>query len=243
MPRQRSLFRFQPPFRFIADQLLGVPEFRTNLKKVASLPEAEFSSVATSLNEHPNFIVAADVVEILQKNIRSTEAETLARTLLQLNSSIRNTEEPKEKALEELCGALGKYPNEFSSGDVSVLRTRLQTLILQPLGFKRQKKAETLAEATGADLNDLNIICDVRPVFDDDRKEIDGALIIPILAIEILELDGALSSVECRLTEKQLDDLCKVALLAKQKIAVIKTLLSTKLIALARVFEPAGKEE
>jgi len=243
MPRQRSFFRFQPPFRFIAEQLLGGTEFRSNLKKIVTLPEPEFSSTATALNTHPNFLVAADVAEILQKNISSTQTDTVARTLLQLNSSIRNTQEPEEKALEELCSALGKYAEEFPPDDVKVLRARLQKLVLAPLGFKRQKKAEILAEATGADLNELNIICDIRPVFDEDRKEIDGALIIPTLTLEVLELDGGLSSVECRLTEEQLDDLCRISLLAKQKMVAIKTLLTAKSIAWARVFETARKEE
>jgi hypothetical protein len=244
MPRQR--FFYGPPFRFIAERLLQEEGLRAGLKQIVSLPDLEFSSLAAALDAHPNFLTTADVTEIVQKHVSSEVSEGLTRTLLRLNSAIRNAQEPEDEAdeaLEVLCAAIAKFPADFPRDSVEVLKVRLRGLVLAPRGFKRQKKAETLAEATGADLNELNIICDIRPVFDDARKEIDGALVIATLTLEILELDGRSSSVECRLTEKQLDDLYKVSVLAKQKLVAIKTLLNAKSIPWARVFETTRTEE
>ena len=241
MPRRRLVY--QPPFRFIADRLLEAKPFREDLNQIANLPEPEFSSLSEALGTHPNFLTAGDVEETVQKIVSSELAGRLARGLIRLNSAIRSAQEPEQAALDALCAALGRFPNDFSGDTVEVIRVRLRTLLLAPSGFKRQKKAETLADATGADLNDLNIICDIRPVFDDERKVVDGALVITTLTLEIIELDGRISSVECRLTEKQIDDLCRVSLVAKQKLDVIKTLLNTKSVPWARVFETARTEE
>ncbi len=142
-----------------------------------------------------------------------------------------------------LCIAADKYSSDFPESKNSALKERVRKLVLAPRGFKRQRKAETLAEATGADLSDINVICDIRPVFDNERKEIEGAVVISTLTLEILEPDGKLSSVECRLTERQLDDLYTVALNAKQKLTAIKNLLATKSIPRATVFQMTTTEE
>jgi hypothetical protein len=243
MARQRSLFGFGPPFRFIADRLLQDPEFRSDLRQVVNLPEEKFRSLASALDAHPNFLVASDVAAIAQKEVAGTEAEPLARALLRLYLSLRTTQEPEEEALDGLCAAVIKHSADFPRDKIDDLKLRVQRLVLAPRGFKRQQKAEALAEATGADLNEVNIICDIRPVFDDQRKEIEGAVVISTLTLEITELDGTLSSVECCLTEKQLDDLCKVSLNAKQKLVAIKNLLASKSIPRAPVFEIAPAEE
>jgi hypothetical protein len=226
MARQRSLFGFAPPFRFIADRLLQDAEFRSDLKKIVDLPESKFDSLAAALDTHPNFLVAPDVVAITQQELSSADAEPVARALLRLYSSMRGTQEPGEEALGGLCTAAAKHTSDFPGNKNGVLKHRVEKLFFAPPGFKRQQKAETLAEATGADLSEVNIICDIRPVFDNARKEIEGAVVISTLTLEILELDGRLSSMECRLSEKQLDDLCTVSLNAKQKLAAIKNLLA-----------------
>jgi hypothetical protein len=241
MPRHRLVY--QPPFRFIAERLLSEKGSREDLKQVASLSEPEFSSLAASLAAHPNFLTAGDVGEIVQRNVSGEVAEALARALIRVNYAIRSAQETEEEALRTLCGTLDRFPQDFPREAAEVIKARLPVLLLAPKAFKRQKKAEALADATGADLNALNIICDIRPVFDEEKKEVDGALVISTLTLEIIELDGRVSSVECRLTEKQIDDLCKVSLFAKQKLEVIKTLLNAKSIPWARVFDATRTEE
>ncbi len=243
MARQRSVFGFAPPFRFIADRLLQDAGFLSDLKKVVDLSNANFESLAAELQAHPNFLIASDVSAIAQKVLSGPDAEAIARALLRLHTVLRGTEETDEEALAGLCAAAAKHADAFPEHKVTILKNRVQKLVLGPPGFKRQQKAETLAEATGADLSDLNIICDIRPVFDDARKQIEGALVISTLTLEILGLDGTLSSVECRLTEKQLDDLCRVSLNAKQKLEAIKKLLDDKSIPTAMLFQVNTNED
>jgi hypothetical protein len=243
MARQRPLFGFAPPFRFIADRLLLEAEFRSELKEVVTLPEDKLLSLAAALDAHPNFLTAPDVAAITQEVVQGSQAEHLAQALLRLYLSMRSTQEAEEEILEGLGAAVARYREDFPPDKIAVLKLRVQKLLFAPGGFRRQQKAETLAEATGADLNELNIICDIRPVFDSARREIEGAVVISTLTLEITELDGKVSLVECRLSEKQVDDLCKVSLNAKQKLAAIRNLLSSKEIATATVFESQMEEK
>ena len=242
MARSRTLFGFAPPFRFIAERLLLDAEFRSDLNRIVNLPEEEFRNLADAFDAHPNFLTPSGVALLAKKTV-TAEADPFANSLNRLYLSMRSAQEPEEEALEGLCAAVAKQSTEFPPEKIGVLKLRVQRLLLTPLGLKRQQKAETLAEATGADLNEVNIICDIRPVFDNDRKKIEGAVVISTLTLEISELDGKLTSVECRLTESQVDDLCKVAINAKQKLAAVKDMLATKSIPMATVFDIFTAEE
>lgn len=238
MPRQRFWYGFGPPFSYIADRLLQEEQFREELRQIARLPEEKFSAISSALQAHPNFLVSTDVAAILKKNLPEPDAESITRTLLRVNRTIRNTQETAKEALGIFVAAMAEQSKEFPPETIQILEPRLNALILMPRGFSRQKKAEELAEATGADLTEFNIICDIRPVFDEDRKEIEGALAVTTLTLDILQLDGRVASIECRLTENQLDDIIRKSTAAKQKVVAIKALLATKMISQTRALEP-----
>ena len=52
------------------------------------------------------------------------------------------------------------------------LTERLRKLMAEPTGLAKQFKAQRLVGATGAELDDFRIICDIRPIFDQKREEL-----------------------------------------------------------------------
>ena len=71
-----------------------------------------------------------------------------------------------------------------------LLADRIEKLVAVPAGLARQYKAEQLAEATGTELEDLQVICDLRPVFNEERSEIEGAIPISTLKLDVLGPNG-----------------------------------------------------
>ena len=58
------------------------------------------------------------------------------------------------------------------------------SIVIKPYpGLHRQAKAQKLSEATGLRLEHLEIICDLRPVFDDERESVEGVIPYTIVCL------------------------------------------------------------
>lgn len=221
------------PFSFIAPRLAKEDEFRADILGIVRMPEEQFSALSAALAGFPSFLDKAAVESIVVQVTGSSSAKTAA-LIYRLNQLLRSSSDPVEGAVRVLIEELSKYEQEFPEQVIGALRERITALILTPRGFDLQKKAEMLAEATGAELADFSIICDVRPVFDNERKKIEGAVALTTLRLELYESDGSLLPVECRLTEPQLERLAKIVDTARGKLAAIQQLLETKDLPLAK---------
>jgi hypothetical protein len=219
------------PFTFIASGLVKGGEFRADVLGIVGMPEEQFSALSAALAGFPSFLDKAAIESIVAQVTGSSSTKTAA-LIYRLNQLLRSSSDPVEVAVRVLIEELSKY-KEFPEQVIAVLRERLKALFLTPRGFDLQKKAEMLAEATGAELADFSIICDVRPVFDNERKKIEGAVALTTLRLELYQSDGSRLPVECRLTEPQLERLAKIVDTARGKLAVIQQLLETKDLRLA----------
>ena len=89
-------------------------------------------------------------------------------------------------------------------------------------------------DATGAELDECQIICDIRPIFDEGRDHVEGAIPLTTLRLEFSNPDGESQVVEMRLTEKQLQDLLKKFAIAQRKLNAIKALLHTQAVTIPK---------
>ena len=78
------------------------------------------------------------------------------------------------------------------------------------------------------------MICDLRPVFNEERSEIEGAIPISTLKLDVLGPNGMPDRIEVRLTEAQVADLFEKAHYAQTKLSAIKRMLNKNSIALPR---------
>jgi hypothetical protein len=236
MPRSRIIFPLgiapdAMPFSFIASRLVKNDEFRADISGIAKMPDDQFRTLTVALANFPSFLDKAAVDETIAKVTPRTDAKTAA-FVSRLNEVVRSSSDSVERAVELLIEELGKH-EEFQQNLSGILQERIKALLI-PRGFDLQKKAELLAEATGAELANFAIICDVRPVFDDDRKKIEGAVAVTTLRLELYQPDGNKVPIECRLTEPQLARLAKVVETAQGKLSAITNLLETKNVPLAK---------
>ena len=100
----------------------------------------------------------------------------------------------------------------------------IATLLLEPyLGFQRQQKAGRLEKATGQRLTQLDLICDLRPVFDEERKTIEGWLPLTHLKVVATSESGLPVMFEAVMSEFQIRSLQKAADSAIRKLECLKS--------------------
>ena len=234
MARER-IFPLLPnklPFSFYAQRLVEDAKFRADLRQLSDLTPEQFDQLSSALAAYPTFLNKQVLGELVGNSVPNADAR-LTGLIWRLNQMMRASAESLTDALQSLISLLSGKSDEFPKATVDLLKVRIQALILNPVGFSRQSKAEILSEATGAELAEIRVICDIRPVFDIERKTVEGAVAISTLLVELYEPDGSIKAVECRLTEIQLNRLAKRITEAQGKLAAIKDLLKQKGIPLA----------
>jgi hypothetical protein len=103
-------------------------------------------------------------------------------------------------------------PNELSD------LKRLLPLIVRPYPARqRQAKAERLAVATGLRAETVDLVCDIRPVFDDSRTNVEGVIPFTTLKVVASGVDKFPVSFEAVLSASDV-----LALLKKAEDAVAK---------------------
>ena len=228
-------FRFSisgPPFGFIVQQLMDDDDFKKDARQLLGIEQERFEALADALVANDSFLDRDAVRSLAASHLgEAAEASQISHAIWRFAEILRDADQALDKAFAILREAINEQLEDFSKEEKEELLTRLQRLCVNPLGFNRQHKAERLAEATSKELENLQIICDIRPVFNEDRSEIEGAIPATLLQISFDDI-GTSSSLDIRLTESQLRDLEDKVGSARKKLRVIKDFLVAKSVAM-----------
>ncbi|MGD0899746.1 MAG: hypothetical protein ABR915_18085 [Thermoguttaceae bacterium] len=237
----RSVFG-SPPFAFIVQYLATDDDFLSDAKTLLAIPESPYNALKDALAQEEEFLDRGAVDKVTSRTLGPGKpASDVSRFVWRLHTLLRGeSDEPLEKSVNLLREAIQERSKKLTSPEKDELARRIVELVATPAALARQHKAETLAGATGKEVGSLQLICDIRPVFDEHRSKIEGAVVVSILRLDLLEADGSVSSVEARLDEQQIADLCTTAEFARNKIAVIKRSLDEKGIPMPYVSSPAN---
>jgi hypothetical protein len=126
--------------------------------------------------------------------------------------------------MEDLATAIRDKTEGLSIPERDQVADRIKALISNATGLAKQCKARQLVDATGSELEKIQVICDLRPIFDEDRKRIEGVVPLSLVRLEYKSLTGDTEVVELRITEKQIDEFQSKLAMAKKKIGLIKHL-------------------
>jgi hypothetical protein len=130
----------------------------------------------------------------------------------------------------------------LESSDRRKLIDRLRALAAEPIGLAKQYKARQLVDATGSELDEFQLICDIRPIFDHGRERIEGAVPLSVLRLDYSLPDGESAVVEVRVTEKQLEELGTSIATAKRKLTLIKELIESQRLPIPRTKSTVTEE-
>ena len=191
---------------------------------------SEIQAIRNDLESTTGFIDRTKLHEVMHSRLPNEEqAKGLVRFIMFFKErtpqarDLRTVEESTDQWLKNIEAWINDTPEQdvIEKEQLPDLVERLN-IILAPLpGFKRQAKAEKLTTVTGQPLEGFELICDIRPVFDEDQSEIEG--MIPYTTLRIVSEDAAGLPVafEVILTEQNVHQLFDATSKAKKKLCQI----------------------
>ena len=159
-------------------------------------------------------------------------AERVYRLISQLDEILRQTESSLEnlfKGMEKAVASTEDAENPpLTSEQLDDVKERLSIVIQAYPGLQRQAKAQRLSEATGHRLESVEIICDLRPIFDERRDSIEGVIPYTILKVVCTGPDGLPIMMEAILSQADVEGLAKKSEAALKKLDRLRSVLGEK---------------
>lgn len=224
-----------PPIGAVMDYFLKDSDFGSFVASISDLDAPHFDDLRSHLERVSPFLdrdsLSSNVVSILGD---SDATRNIIAHLWLLSQLFREADEPFAKCVEIFKKQMLKS-EKFGTTEEhrTSVALRILALTASPSGFDLQFKAQQLSVATGVGMRQCQFICDVRPVYSTDRSNIDGAIVMTTLRLNLD--DETEQGIDIRLTESQLHDLVGKASIAEAKLQALKSLLEKREVVLARV--------
>ncbi len=232
----------KPPFSYLADHLAQDADFLDDAQQILKLDEDACVRLATQLANADTFLSRPDV-EVAVAAVLGEHSEQIASIIYRLGDIVHDADMDAGKAMDALSKAIEEKAEKLEPQQRRTLTERLRKLIAEPTGLAKQFKAQQLVCAIGAELADLRIICDIRPIFDQKHERIDGAIPLATLRLEYNTADGDSAVLELRVTERQIAKFGERIADASLKLRMIKELLATNNVIVPRTESTITEDE
>ena len=212
----------------------GIPDgLIRDAKVLLGIDEEVLTAVRGDLEAFAGFLDKRAIKGVLTSRVQNSDAcEALTRLIAGIDSRLRALGQTPKSFLSQIDDWLNEKENHakglLSREEFDQLKPRLSTLIQPYPGLNRQAKAERLSEATGLPLEKIDIICDLRPVFDESRERVEGIIPFTTLKVVCKGVDGLPVAIEAILTQQDVVQLANASAEAKKKLARLRGLLQEK---------------
>lgn len=199
----------------------GVPtQMIQDLHNVARIPAERIDQLAEALQAEQGFldegkfarIVAEQVGDVTQTNAAIRAIQNLRPQILTQALEIINSWRELDSSNKE------QFPDEA----FAALREKLPLLVREYPALSRMRKANRLRVVLGNHLTRAEFICDARPVFDQDRRQIEGLLALTTMKLSYQRQNNTTEEVEILINGQQLNDLIHKAEKAREKLRVLE---------------------
>lgn len=180
------------------------PDILTDLFAISKVPSDKAEAIAKQLRSLTGLNDADSIREAIKRVLRESEensASAVWRALVNLDA----------KEIPNLLATLGKWVAKdqprskvFTEELFSNLESNLDVLIADFPAIEMMQKANKLVKDTSGELQDLKYICDLRPVYNDERTDVDAFVLVANLRMIYLEQNNERSVCEIALTEEEL---------------------------------------
>lgn len=230
MATKRFMFGIgSPPFRFLAEHLAQDSDFLEDAGYLLKLDEGDYLRLSAKLAKTDEFLSRTELTSIVNETLGDNDnSDRIATIIHRMGGIVYDADMNVVEAMDALGKAIEEKAESLQPQDRLKLINRLRKLATEPVGISKQVKAQQLVNVIGAELEDARIICDIRPIFDQDHQSIDGAIPLSTLRLEYTEAHGESSVVEILVTEQQIMELGEKIADAKLKLELIKSLLKNQ---------------
>lgn len=219
----------------------GIPDgLIRDAKVLLGIDEEVLTAVRGDLEAFAGFLDERAIKGVLTSHIQNADAcDALTRLIAGIDSRLRGLGQTLKAFLSQIDGWLNDKENQtkglLAREEFDHVKARLLTLIQPYPGLNRQAKAERLSAATGLPLEKVDIICDLRPVFDESRERVEGIIPFTTLRVVCKGVDGLPVAIEAILTQQDVVQLAEASAAAKKKLTRLRRLLQEKDLAVPSV--------
>lgn len=198
-------------------------EMLDDLVKIAELPRATAERVSKALEAASGFLDEAGLREVVDADVTDqAAAESISRAIRSIRpDEVDQTITTLRKWREASPGREDLFPD----ASLKALETILPTLIRPFPALERQRKARRLESLTGNQVRKSEIVCDARPIFDSERRTIEGFVTQTILKIDYETQPEGSGRVELVLSTEQLKRLGETVEKAQRKLEVLRSVI------------------
>lgn len=213
-------------------RLFQLKDFLRDARLIAQIPEEGFVSAISAVEGQEGFLGPRRLRELLGQFVRDDAKRAFTNFIVHFGR-LRREEGASEEFAQDVEDELRESARDNLEPQVlETLASRLRRIIEPKPAVERYAKAETVTHKVGASLDELALVCDLRPIFDEEREYVEGMVPVTTLKLAVINQDGFPQTLEVLLSEKQVSTLCEEAERARKKIKVLKQLLQEKKIAM-----------
>jgi hypothetical protein len=218
---------FQVAIEDVASGAIIPPEMLAGLHSVAHLSADVLSSVSELVSNLDGLTEASEVEELIKGCLPDGDEDT-AKELFRVVRGVDNDDVQKIVETVKAWAARKESRSTIFPEDViEKLESNLKVLAQEHASISLMKKADRLVRDTGDELESIKFICDLRPVFDNERERVDALVLIANLRLRYMAQNGERESCELALTEAELLKLKEKTEEAIRKIEVLKRVASS----------------
>lgn len=206
------------------DLLYVPPQMVEDLLVIAQLSREVIEQLATTLDDSVGFLTEEELRQLAWDAIQD---ERGVSAFLGAFWSIRPGQiDEVIKTLRDWREADSKNMQRLPDAIFTVLQENLSRLIRNYPAWERFRKARRLASITGNKARRVELICDARPVFDQDRQQIEGFIPLTTLKLMYESQTEESGSVEVVLSVDVLEELLEKSKKAQEKVTLLRDFLS-----------------
>lgn len=190
-----------------------------DLRVLADLDRSLLERLCRELSSVPGFLPPDDILSIVQSIVpRRESAEAIHRFLFNVEVSDLQT---FKRRIEHEWDKSESIKTHLTGVDRKDLLDRLDLLVQVYPAVERFRKADSLVVRTGERLEEFEMICDLRPLFDSERKQIEGLIPRTVMKVVVTGEDGLPRAIEANLSRSQIEEIAQKAANARQKLECI----------------------
>ncbi len=166
-----------------------------DLKAIIDLSDELLDKLYKHLSEAQGFLNPKALLATIQTIVENPD---VAKAVQRIIINVRPSQVGQMVTFLEEKSKENGFP--FDQAQLKRLNQILKNLIRPYPSLSRFLKAEHLANITGQQLEAVELICDVRPIFDESRKNVEGMMPYTRLHIVATGEDGLPNAFEVELT-------------------------------------------
>lgn len=203
------------------------PSMLEGLHVVANLDPEQIGKISHVISELDG-LSENDEVESLIASVLPDDHEGSVGEIYKIVKSVSEEDVPKIIDIVQAWANRKDYRKDtFPDSLIAKLKSNLESLVDKSGSIDLIKKADRLARDTSNELESLKFICDLRPVFDDERESVQALVLLANLRIRYVRQNGEKGAFELALTEQELKQIKEKSEEAISKMEVLKKVSTT----------------